>query len=64
MNELVINIANRTFSYICNDCERYVDKSYYDFTDSEDRVRIVIVRNWTEEIEFIKSNLDLIRFVR
>lgn len=64
MNELIINTTNRTFSYICNDCDRYVNRTYYEYRDRDDVLKIVIDNNWSEELIFTKSRLDLIKIVR
>lgn len=64
MNELIINTINRTFSYICNDCDRYTNRSYHEYRDRDDILRIIIDGNWGEELMFTKSRLDLLKIIR
>lgn len=64
LSELIINTTDRTFSYICNDCDVYVNRTYYEYRDRDDVLKIIIDNNWSEELIFTKSRLDLIKIVR
>lgn len=64
MNELTINIANKTFSYSCNDFERYKEQAYFDFRDDKDVICLTIDSKYGTKISFMKSRLDIIKFIR
>lgn len=64
MNELTINFANKTFSYSCNDFERYKEQAYFDFHDDKDAIYLTIDSKYGSKISFIKNRLDIIKFIR
>lgn len=64
MNELTINVTNKTFTYICNDFERYKEQAYFDFRDDKDAICLTLDSKYGTKISFMKSRLDIITFIR
>lgn len=64
MNELIINTKKKIFSYTCNDSVKYINKSYHEYRERDDIVRIIIDNNWEVELIFTKSRLDLFKIIR
>lgn len=64
MNELTINVTNKTFTYICNDFKRYKSHTYFDFRDDKDAICVTIDSKYGTKISFMKSRLDIITFIR
>lgn len=64
MNELTINFSNKTFSYSCNEFERYKEQAYFDFRDDKDAICLTLDSKYGTKISFMKSRLDIITFIR
>lgn len=63
MNKLTIDFSSKTFSYICNDCDRYVKKPYYDIFNGDDCIKIFLDKDRREILELSKYRLDIIKFI-